>query len=406
MISVGWLEAGQSNGVPDITIPKFTSWLSRCAKGRRKKALRQKVWRSEQEDSKNIDTSVALFETEKGQRGKGKGKSTEETGERAKEIGKTPCRAGSQHDRSGLSLATDLVITHYCDLHPRAKPGDKERRLIQARLKDGFTADDLIDAIDGNHRDPHCSGQNPTSNPTGKKYHNLTLIMKDASKVQQYMEVPLHIAVGAGMTAKEQRGAVATHWYELHSACFPAVNVWLGKFGEAEAVKIASEWFRLLRRCDLDDCVRASRLMFSDEENQPRGHSQHPTAVARLARSYRREREHAAAQQERWHAPVDGEPTFACLDCRDEGTIDVFHPHTAEDLQRVADGERIIVYTTSRACPCKAGDQYRRLCGTFDKDDLQITYRDGDGGLCWYDPNESADRAKLLEMSAGMRGGW
>jgi len=113
------------------------------------------------------------------------------------------CRAGSQPDRPGLTAAVDAAIAHYETIHPKAKPGEPDRKRILARLKEGFSAADLIEAIDGNHRDPHCSGENAN----GKKYHTLELIFRDSSHTQKYIEVP---ATGAArFNEKERRGIEA-----------------------------------------------------------------------------------------------------------------------------------------------------------------------------------------------------
>lgn len=77
------------------------------------------------------------------------------------------------------------VIAHYRSFHPRARPGDKERKLIRARLKEGYSVADLQAAIDGCHRSPHHCGENPS----GTCYQTLELIVRDSKHVQQFMEI-------------------------------------------------------------------------------------------------------------------------------------------------------------------------------------------------------------------------
>lgn len=79
----------------------------------------------------------------------------------------------------------DAVVRHYQHYHPRSRPGDKERKLIAARLREGYSMEDLCQAIDGNHRDPFCCGDNAR----GKQYHNLSLIVRDSDHVRDYIEV-------------------------------------------------------------------------------------------------------------------------------------------------------------------------------------------------------------------------
>ena len=80
---------------------------------------------------------------------------------------------------------TAQVVAHYQVYHPQSKPGDKERRKIRDRLKQGYSVEELCDAIDGNHVSPfHCG-----ENDRGNEYHSLELIMRDSSKVDQFIEI-------------------------------------------------------------------------------------------------------------------------------------------------------------------------------------------------------------------------
>jgi hypothetical protein len=83
------------------------------------------------------------------------------------------------------SKEIDAVIAQYRSLHPLARPGEKERRLISARLKDGFTVEDLIQAINGCHASPFHRGENDRNRP----YQSLELIVRDAKHVQDFIEV-------------------------------------------------------------------------------------------------------------------------------------------------------------------------------------------------------------------------
>lgn len=77
------------------------------------------------------------------------------------------------------------VIDHYLTKRPRCRPGDKERRLIGKRLKEGYTIQELKTAIDGNFASPFHSGQNDQQT----KYHNLSLIFRDSDKVAQFLDL-------------------------------------------------------------------------------------------------------------------------------------------------------------------------------------------------------------------------
>lgn len=84
-----------------------------------------------------------------------------------------------------LGGMVDLVIRHYQVHHPRYRGDKKGRAKVRARLDDGFSVDELCKAIDGNHLSPwHCG-----ENDTGQKFNSLCLIMRDADKVNGFMEM-------------------------------------------------------------------------------------------------------------------------------------------------------------------------------------------------------------------------
>lgn len=98
--------------------------------------------------------------------------------------------SSSRCERDGVGA----VVEHYVKLHPRARPGAKVRKAIQARLGEGYSVSDLCAAIDGCHRSPHHCGENER----GTKYQTLGLIVRDSDHVQQFMDVPLNGASAHG----------------------------------------------------------------------------------------------------------------------------------------------------------------------------------------------------------------
>ena len=80
------------------------------------------------------------------------------------------------------------VWSSYAARHPRARLDAKTQRLIAARLAEGWTVEDLRQAVDGNHADPHCNGENDR----GKQYHSAELIFRDSAHVQAYIETALN----------------------------------------------------------------------------------------------------------------------------------------------------------------------------------------------------------------------
>ncbi len=96
------------------------------------------------------------------------------------------------------------VFKHYQAFHPRAHKApsskSKEWGLITNRIREGYTAEDLCQAIDGCHKSPfHCGENN-----RGTVYQDLSLIMRDGSQVAKFIEVA-ESAGGAVVSEKTRR---------------------------------------------------------------------------------------------------------------------------------------------------------------------------------------------------------
>ena len=98
------------------------------------------------------------------------------------------------------STDIDAVIEHYREHHPKSRPGEADRRRIAARIREGYSADDLRRAIDGCHKSPHHCGENPG----GKLYQSLELITRDSKHVQQFLEISEN-GPGVVLSEKSQR---------------------------------------------------------------------------------------------------------------------------------------------------------------------------------------------------------
>lgn len=67
--------------------------------------------------------------------------------------------------------------------HPHAKLDDKRRKLIRKALSLGYKPDDLMHAITGCSLSPFHMGENDN----GRRYDGLDLILRDASKIDQFI---------------------------------------------------------------------------------------------------------------------------------------------------------------------------------------------------------------------------
>jgi uncharacterized phage protein (TIGR02220 family) len=77
------------------------------------------------------------------------------------------------------------VAEYYRAKYPRRRVDDSDRKMIAARLKDGFTVEELCQAVDGCSVDPWHQG----ANDRNKKYDQPRHVFKSAAKVNDFIEV-------------------------------------------------------------------------------------------------------------------------------------------------------------------------------------------------------------------------
>lgn len=77
--------------------------------------------------------------------------------------------------------------------HPRSVLDAKRKKAIAARLKEGFSASDLIAAVDGCKADPFSMGRNDRN----QVFDDIALICRDANHVEKFMRLAATAANGA-----------------------------------------------------------------------------------------------------------------------------------------------------------------------------------------------------------------
>lgn len=116
----------------------------------------------------------------------------------------------------------EAVVQHYrSKWHPRSRPGEKERKKIRERLKEGYSVKDLTNAIDGNHFSAWHREHDQ---------HALELCMRDSDHVTRFLRC---FARGAepieGKVAHANRRA-GQEWLALkqaqEDAGLPDVPLW------------------------------------------------------------------------------------------------------------------------------------------------------------------------------------
>lgn len=114
----------------------------------------------------------------------------EEEREREKEVEKEKNFVEQQAARPPAERNTRAdqaaaVFAHWQKVmgHSKAKLDAKRQRLIEARLKDGYTVEDLCNAITGCSLSPYHMGQNEQ----GTRYDGIDLICRDGGKVDKFL---------------------------------------------------------------------------------------------------------------------------------------------------------------------------------------------------------------------------
>ena len=79
------------------------------------------------------------------------------------------------------------VFAHWQQVHnhPGAKLDDNRKRTIKARLRDGYSVENLKQAVDGCKRSSWHMG----ANDRNTVYDSLDLILRNAEKVDAFMEL-------------------------------------------------------------------------------------------------------------------------------------------------------------------------------------------------------------------------
>jgi hypothetical protein len=124
-------------------------------------------------------------------------------------------------ETAGARNSPDVIAVFdaYRKHHPRAfakpVPTSKEWRAIAARLREGFTVADLIEAIEGCHVSPFHCGENDRQTP----YQSLSLIVRDGSQVNNFIELARKGPTPV-LSEKNQRGqrAVQSYLARFHGA--------------------------------------------------------------------------------------------------------------------------------------------------------------------------------------------
>lgn len=184
-------------------------------------------------------------------------------------------------------------------------------------------------------------------------------------------------------------------WLKHHFARFTAAAGWLGRFptaprheGDPTQRSVIDAWRFTLGDVNLDDAKRASDALASGDEtfSEKTGFDHHPKDVRRIARGRSGEREAKAKTNQRLHR-FEGEPTYRCLRCRDDGFLIVIHDTSLRAAREIVVGEngerrtnlhhpqlnpegRTPIYSLFVRCNCEAGYRWRGMSRVMRESDV------------------------------------
>lgn len=157
----------------DWTVKRVRIWLATAEKKARLRAQRETT-----AGTVYLVVNYNFYQSSHSVAGRAKG--TAKGSRRAQQGHKIKASKASKPQTSLLANPSDdasRVLARYCDLHPRRRPGKPDRKLIERALGFGYSADELIAALEGNagdawHRD--------------LAKHELTYVLRDNGLIDNF----------------------------------------------------------------------------------------------------------------------------------------------------------------------------------------------------------------------------
>jgi hypothetical protein len=120
--------------------------------------------------------------------------------------GSNGAHTGASTDQLGLTVDppsdVQVVIDHYQTVHPRRRPGPKDRKAVAKALASGYSTAELMLAIDGNARDEwHAS----------RHKHELTYVLRDNGKIDDFRERAEASAAAGDTPLVDEFGCLTAH---------------------------------------------------------------------------------------------------------------------------------------------------------------------------------------------------
>ena len=172
------IELVEDDGEITITIPNFSEWQRpRALSG----AERTREWRARRSDGDEARRSVTLCDARDGRQDKTRQDSKKENIQKKEEP-----EPSSSSESSTRDLPVKEVFNHWKSETWSGKGKEPilttaRRNRIKARLKEGFSSDDLKQAISGLSADPFYRGDNDR----GTAFLGIETLLRDAGQVEK-----------------------------------------------------------------------------------------------------------------------------------------------------------------------------------------------------------------------------
>lgn len=154
-------------------------------------------------------------------------------------------------------------------------------------------------------------------------------------------------------------------WLKYHRSRYTGLSKFISGLpkvstSEVEPTRddVMAAWYYALKDVELEDATAATDAMHRGDYAEPKGWDRHPSAIRAIATNGKETRSYKPARF------IDGEQTFSCPHCMDQGWITVWHPKSMNAAIVGTLGQPGTVTTCAVACTCKAGDGHARARAT------------------------------------------
>lgn len=195
-------------------------------------------------------------------------------------------------------------------------------------------------------------------------------------------------------------------WFRHHCSRFTGIRAWLDKttrgVGAPDEAEILRAWYGTLCKVELTAAKAASDSMHSGEVDEPKGFDRHPAAIRKAAGTLGGASD---GPLDRVRYDNDGNRTYGCLVCLDDGWVICWHPVSMKAAKAERLGELFTLYTTAVCCDCSAGQERNRGGNsvTYNPQTWLLLHRTEDGKQVIECVSEKAEQDRLVEWMSNYK---